>query len=87
MTAPLPPAVGKSHLQTAHLVELLLQGDHDRVRDLILAMPADEIMPLLGGALIFGAEAMRDNLGTAGALEQIGKVRREVGIRGGGLHE
>lgn len=79
-----PAPAGKAYMQTAYLVELLLNNDHDSVRDLIGDMPPEDIMPLLGAALIFGAEAMRDHFGNAGALEQITLIRQQVGIRGGG---
>ncbi|WP_028635877.1 hypothetical protein [Nocardioides sp. URHA0032] len=84
MTEPnqLDHPANKAYMQTAFLVELLLGNQHNDVRDVVQAMPDDEIMPLLGAALIFGAEAMRDHFGRDGAVEQIAAIRQQVG-RGG----
>lgn len=70
-------------MQAAYLVELLLNDQHDDVRDVIGDMRGEDILPLLGSALIFGAEAMRDHFGTEGAVEQIAELRRKVNAGGG----
>lgn len=85
MTAPEESATGlaapvaKAHLQTQFLVELLLKNDHDEVRHVVQSLPDEDVMPLLGAALIYGAEAMRDRFGTKGALKQIAAARQKVG--------
>lgn len=83
MTDPLESPANRAYLQTAYLVELLLSDKRDDVKDVIGAMQGEEIMPLLGAALIFGAEAMRDHFGTEGAVEQIAELRRKVNAGGG----
>jgi hypothetical protein len=75
----LPGPVAKAHLQTQFLVELLLKNDHNEVRRVLQQVPDDELMPLLGAALIYGAEAMRDHFGTKRALKTIATARQKVG--------
>lgn len=83
MTDPLDNPVNRAYMQTAYLVELLLNDQQGDVRDAIASLPPAEFMPLLGAALIFGAEAMRDHFGTEGAVDQIAELRRKVNAGGG----
>lgn len=78
MTDPLLNPANLAYMQTAFLVELLLDDDREAVKAAIGGMPGEQIMPLLGTALIFATEAMRDNFGQKGALKKIAAIRREV---------
>ena len=77
----LDPSVSRAHLQTQFLVELLLKNDHAEVRRVLQSLPEDDVFPLLGAALIYGAEAMRARFGTKGALKHIEAARQQVGLR------
>ena len=81
VTEALHPTIGKAHLQAEFLIELLLKNDHSEVKRVIQSMPPEDVFPLLGAALIYGAEAMRDHWGTKGALDKIAAARQEVGLR------
>lgn len=73
------PAVSKAHLQTLFGVELVLRQQQEDLRDLLLEMPAEDIMPMLGAALIYAAETLRDEYGDEGGLEHVANVRRQLG--------
>jgi hypothetical protein len=83
MTDPLENPANRAYMQTAYLVELLLNDQQDDVRDALATVPPAEFLPLLGAALIFSAEAMRDHFGTEGAVDQIAELRRNVNAGGG----
>lgn len=82
----LPEPVAKAHAQAQFLIELLLKNDHDEVKRVFQSLPVEDVMPLLGSALIYGAETMKSHFGTKGALEHIAAARQQIGERGG-LHE
>lgn len=82
MSDPLLNPANLAYMQTAYLVEVLLDEDREAAKEGVKAaiggMPGEQIMPLLGTALIFASEAMRDHFGTAGALDQIAQIRRKI---------
>lgn len=76
------PQVSLAYMQSTFLVELILDHQQDRVRDLILNMPANQILPMLGASLAFAAELMRDQFGDKRAGREIATVRKHIGETG-----